>query len=127
VCGNTAILKGAEAVKTIMVFLLLAGFTQAGSAAPLWCTGTLINTMMVVDGTVMIYPSWLNNWTAICSTEGTFGAVPTEVCLTWYATAIKAQTTPLSVTIYYADASTYTCSTLPTYTSAIVPNQFILQ
>jgi hypothetical protein len=46
--------------------------------------------------------------------------------LAWYGAALKARADDTTVSIYYATNS-YTCATLPTYGSSIVPVYIGLQ
>jgi hypothetical protein len=86
------------------------------------CSGTVTRALLYADGSVNILSSWRNDYTVICNTNGTFGSVSAEICLAWYATALKAIANNKQVNIYYA--ATHTCATLPVYWSAPVPTYF---
>lgn len=105
-------------VRTLLVAVsaLCAG-PQAHAAVD--CVGTVAKVLLYADGTVNIVGSWRGDYTFVCSTSGSFGAVPAEVCLTWYATLMKAKTDNLNVTIYYNTNTA--CAALPTYGSSPVP------
>ena len=83
------------------------------------CAGTVVKVLLYGDGTVNLQSSWRNDFTVICNTNGTFGNIPAEVCLSWYATAMNAAAHGKQVTAYYA--ATYACATMPTYCSEPVP------
>ena len=101
-------------------FLLASGVSRA---TDLYCSGTVQYVLMYNDGTVAVLGSWRGDYTYLCSSSGSWGAIPQDVCLAWYATAVKAADDGKHVAIYYSP-STYTCSTLPTYSSAPVPFYF---
>jgi hypothetical protein len=105
---------------------LIVGVTLALFSLQSWavtdCTGTVNGALLYADGSVNILGSWRNDYTVICNTNGTFGNVAPEICLAWYATALKAVGTTRQVNIYYA--ATHTCATLPTYWSAPAPTYF---
>lgn len=86
------------------------------------CTGTVTRALLYGDGTVNLLTSWRGDYTEVCNTNGTFGSIAGDVCLSWYATALSAIAHGKQVNIYYA--GTYTCATLPTYWSAPVPTYF---
>jgi hypothetical protein len=92
-------------------------------AADLYCSGTVQYVLMYNDGTVALSGSWRGDYVYLCSTSGSWGSIPQEVCLAWYATAVKAADDGKHVAIYYSPSS-YTCATLPTYSSAPVPFYF---
>lgn len=83
------------------------------------CNGTVTRVLLYGDGTVNLLSSWRNDYTFLCNTNGTFGGIPAEVCLSWYATAMNAAAHGKQVNVYYA--ATYTCATLPIYSSSAVP------
>lgn len=83
------------------------------------CNGTVTRVLLYGDGTVNLLSSWRNDYTVLCNTNGTFGSIPAELCLSWYATAMNAAAHGKQVNVYYA--ATYTCATLPTYWSSPVP------
>ncbi len=83
------------------------------------CTGRVEDALLYADGTVNILGAWRGDFTVICNTHGTFGGISAEVCLSWYATAVKAVTDGAMLRIYYAE--NFTCATLPTYGAAPVP------
>lgn len=107
-------------------YKLIVGVTLAlfslQSHAVTDCSGTVIRALLYSDGSVNILSSWRNDYTYICNTNGTFGGVAPEICLAWYATALKAIASNKQVNIYYQ--ATHACATLPIYSSAPVPTYF---
>lgn len=99
---------------------------SASIASPLWCAGTLMAIYMTSDGSVEIKGTWRNEYTQICSDQGTFGGIDSVTCLSWFALAVKAQTAQVPVTVYYPDAGSYTCGNLPSYASALTPNYLLI-
>ena len=100
----------------VAVGALCAGH-QAHAAVD--CVGKIAKVLLYADGTVNIVGSWRGDYNFVCSTSGAFGSVPAEVCLSWYATLMKAKTDNLDVTVYYNTNTA--CSALPTYGSSPVP------
>jgi hypothetical protein len=106
--------------------LLLCAAGASCYAADFQCSGTVQYALLYADGTVNIMTSWRGDYTYLCSTSGSWApatAVPQEVCLSWYATAVKAAAEGRHVAVYYS-GTTYTCATLPTYSGAPVPLYF---
>jgi hypothetical protein len=83
------------------------------------CNGTVTRVLLYGDGTVNLLSSWRGDYTVLCNTNGTFGGIPSEVCLSWYGTLLNAASHGKQVNVYYG--VTLTCATLPTYWSAPVP------
>lgn len=100
-----------------IVAAALCGPSQAHAAVD--CVGKVAKVLLYEDGTVNIVGSWRGDYNFVCSTSGNFGNVPAEVCLSWYATLVKAKTDNLDVTVYYNTNTP--CSALPTYGSSPVP------
>jgi len=111
-------------IVALSVASLLAA--SAALANPLYCAGTVTAVYMSADGSVVIDGSWRNDYTQICSDQGTFGGIDTTTCLSWFALAVKAQTGSAPVTIYYPNAGAYTCTNLPTYGSALTPAYLLI-
>ena len=90
------------------------------SRAAIDCTGLVHYALFYADGTVNVLGEWRGGYTYLCNTNGTWGGVPPEVCLSWYATAVKAAADGKELALYYG-TDAYTCATLPTYSSSLVP------
>jgi len=106
--------------------LLLCTVGASCYATDFQCSGTVQYALLYNDGTVNIMTSWRNDYTYLCSTTGSWApaaAVSQDVCLSWYATAVKAAAEGKHVAIYYS-GTTYTCATIPTYSGAPVPLYF---
>ena len=83
------------------------------------CNGTVTRVLLYADGSVNLQGSWRGDFTVLCNTNGTFGGISSETCMSWYGTALSAAAHGKQINVYYA--ATYTCATLPTYWSAPVP------
>jgi len=94
--------------------------------ASLDCSGKISRVLMYSYGLVMVVGSWRGDYTAICSTDGTWGGISTETCLSWYAAALKAQAENTTVDIYYANPTATTCTSLPTYGNSLPPGYVML-
>lgn len=101
--------------------------TSSVHAAPLYCTGTISAVLMYADGRVMIQGTWRGDFTDICNGQGTWGGIAETTCLSWYGAALKARKDVTTVTVYYPNGGSYTCATIPTYSSAPVPGYLMLQ
>jgi hypothetical protein len=105
--------------RSIPVLGTVLALISVSSNAATDCNGTVTRSLLYGDGTVNVLTSYRNDYTVICNTNGTFGGIPGEVCLSWYATTLNAIAHGKQINIYYA--ATLTCATLPTYWSAPVP------
>lgn len=105
-------------------FQLLLGtaFATVGAQtqAAVSCEGLVSYALLYSDGTVNILGEWRGAYTILCNTNGTFGGIPAEICLSWYASAAKAAADGKAFAVYY-NTSSYTCANLPTYSSSLVP------
>lgn len=102
--------------KALAIFLAVFGCQQASAID---CNGKVLRVLLYVDGTVNILGNWRGDYTYICSTSGSWGNASTEVCLTWYASLVKARADNANVSISYNSSST--CATLPTYSASPMP------
>jgi hypothetical protein len=99
---------------SLAVTLALFGFQQAHATVE--CVGKVGSLILYQNGIVGVTADWNSAaFSFVCNTNGEFGGISTEVCLSWYATLMKAKSQNLNVTIYYD--SNATCPTLPTYGS----------
>ena len=106
-------------IGVLCMCVALLGFPILSRAA-IDCTNTVKVALLYSDGSVNIFGSWRNDYTVICNVRGEWGSVPAEVCLSWYATAVKAASEGKMLTLHYATTS-YTCANLPTYSNSLVP------
>lgn len=101
--------------KIVCISAALLGSYQAHAAIE--CVGKVGKVLLYADGSVNVLGAWRGDYTIVCNTNG--GAVSTEVCLSWYATLLKAKANNTDVTVYYN--TTYACNNLPTYGSTPTP------
>ncbi|MBM0106554.1 hypothetical protein JM946_17635 [Steroidobacter sp. S1-65] len=102
-----------------LIFAVGALCTAQQAQAAVDCVGKVAKVLLYSDGTVNIVGQWRGDYTFVCSTSGSFGTVSAEVCLSWYATLMKAKADNLDVTVYYNTNTA--CSALPTYGNSPVP------
>lgn len=88
--------------------------------ADIHCAGQVRDVLLYANGTVNLRGLWRNDYTYLCSTTGTWGNVPTEVCLSWYATAAKAVADGKELVVWYS-GNAHTCANLPTYGASPQP------
>jgi hypothetical protein len=101
---------------TAGLVMSMVGMIPSPAHADLYCTGKITSVLMYNDGSVMVVGSWRNDLTKLCNTQD--GTVPTEVCVSWYAAALKARTENSTVSVYYYGPSgspAASCAALPTY------------
>lgn len=90
------------------------------TSADIACAGQVREILLYANGTVNLRGNWRNDYTYLCNTTGAWGNVPTEVCLSWYATAAKALADGKEVIVWYA-GNAHTCANLPTYGNSPQP------
>jgi hypothetical protein len=92
----------------------------AATQAAIHCEGLVNYALLYSDGTVNVIGAWRGEYTYLCNTNGTWGGISAEVCLSWYALAAKAAADGKVLAVYY-NTDSYTCANLPTYGSSLVP------
>jgi hypothetical protein len=115
-----------EMRRAVIVSIIAAATALPAKADQLWCQGTIQSVLMYSDGRVMIVGSWRQDYTQVCTTQGSWGGISTETCLSWYGAAIKARADHSNVTVNYGNAQGFTCSNVPTYGSSLVPGYLML-
>src|SRR4051794_26825318 len=96
--------------RSIPVLGAVLALVSFSSHAATDCNGTVTRVLLYGDGSVNLLASYRNDYTVLCNTNGTFGGIPAEVCLSWYATALDAVAHGKQVNVYYG--ATLTCATL---------------
>ena len=94
--------------------------TCTTTQAAIQCDGLVNYALLYSDGTVNLHSAWRGEFTLLCNTNGTWGGIPAEVCLSWYAVAAKAAADGKVLTVYY-NTDSYSCANLPVYGSSLVP------
>jgi hypothetical protein len=102
--------------------VLLAGMMPTLAQAELSCSGKINAVLLYNDGSVLVGASWRNDYVKLCNTQD--GAVPSEVCLGWYAAALKARAENTTVGVHYYGTPAASCITLPTYNNTPAPAYF---
>jgi hypothetical protein len=106
--------------KIIFLFAMLSVMLSAQTlAASQWCNGTISRTYVGKDGTVFVYGTWRNDYTAVCSVNAIRDGVAPEVCKSWLSLIITGKTTKTPMIIHYTNAPA--CNVIPTYTNAPSP------
>jgi hypothetical protein len=102
-----------------ILFALIAG---GATADPLYCSGTIDNLYVEANGELTIRPSYHSNYTGICNIlTPRFGIEP-QLCVMWFAILHKANADNSPILIQYPNTGTsYTCATLPIYSSTPAP------
>lgn len=88
-------------------------------ATPQWCVGKVPNVLTHANGELIIFSTWRNDWTALCSVSGERAGVSVAVCRSWLAILLSAQAQGKTVIVQYGNAPT--CDALPTYGSTPAP------
>lgn len=112
----------------IMVFIMLCSvlISETAFASGIWCTGKVTNAYIDSDKNVILKGSWRNEYTRICSTDGSNG-VDTITCSLWFSIITTSMVHDKEVILMYSDQnSTLNCSNIPTYSSSPRPDYVML-
>jgi hypothetical protein len=110
----------------IIVLCSLLSIFQFAVAGNIWCTGTVSNVYIAADNSVVIKGSWRNDYTRICSTDGSTG-VDTVTCSLWFSIVSSSMTNDKQVILMYSDQNgQYQCNNLPTYYQIHNPSYVML-
>jgi hypothetical protein len=105
---------------SILTFVLLLLSTN-GFAANMWCSGFVSNVYIAADKSVIIKASWNDNYTRICSTDGSTG-IDTVTSSLWFSTITTSMVNNKSVMLMYSDNNgQFKCNSLPSYGSTPNP------
>ncbi|MBW8184284.1 hypothetical protein [Shewanella nanhaiensis] len=110
-----------------IVFCSIMSLLQCAVAGNIWCTGTVSNVYIAADNSVVIKGSWRNDYTRICSTDGSTG-IDTVTCSLWFSIISTAMTNDKQVKLMYSDRDgQFQCNNLPTYYSTHNPSYVMLE
>lgn len=99
------------------LLLMIAVVASAGAnAESIYCEGKIDNSYITNGGDVVIRGDWRDHWTKVCNVNDS----DVVKCSLWTSYVTSAVQNNLKVTVSYSNTG-YTCSNLPTYTSAPVP------
>lgn len=88
-----------------------------------YCTGTINRILVQNDGLLMVFPSWRNDWVALCSVSSVWNGISTQACNAWVAQATSLSLTlKTSVITFQSLANDAACATMPTYSAAPLAN-----
>lgn len=91
-----------------------------------FCKGTIENVWVEADGDTYINGSWAGH-TQICKINGDWKGVNAEVCKAWLSMAQIAHSTGGNVVVRYSDDAIPSCSEIPAYNAAPIPNYLLLE
>jgi hypothetical protein len=108
---------------SIAALLIAAGVVASTpvTAASLWCTGLVQRVLLYSEGGVMAQMSYRAEFTHVCNLHGSWAGIAAEVCMHWHASLMSARREGKATTIYYPEAGSATCATLPTYGASLAP------
>ena len=110
---------------TLLLFTIITiQFSTQAYAATQWCQGTISKTYIAKDGTLLIYGSWRNDYTAVCNVSQPRDGVSVEVCKSWLALIITGKTTQTPMIVYYGNVPS--CTEIPSYGGAPSPGYIML-
>jgi hypothetical protein len=89
-------------------------------AAPQWCGGKIERMFHDAGGVVFIFPTFRNDWIAICNVNAAWQGVTPEVCRGWLSETLSVILGDKSVTIFYSDVPS--CEAIPYYSLAPAPS-----
>jgi len=98
-------------------FLAIVALSVVPSAraASLFCSGTIPTVLVDVAGSVMIRPTWRNDYVTICSLVGGRNGIDGVTCAVWYSMAQNAINTQQPTTTYFPNTSAANCMGIGTY------------
>jgi len=105
-------------IRAVVVSALIV-FAVPAARADVWCSGSVLETLVYKDGGLMIRSSWRNDWTYICSMQSPWNGVATEACFSWYALVSSAKIHNKQIMALYVGESS--CASIPTYGSSPAP------
>jgi hypothetical protein len=112
----------AKNIERWRITLAAVGFAmvaQPVEAAPAYCTGGLERMFHEASGLVYVFPTFRNDWVAICNVNANWNGVTPEVCRAWVSEVLSVILTQKAVTMYYADIPS--CAAIPYYSNAPAP------
>lgn len=88
----------------------------------IWCSGKVSRIYIDRMNSVIIYSSWRNEWTRMCSTDGADGA-SVVTCSHWVSFLTNSINEDKSVTVMYSNLNdSAECDNLETYANAPAPS-----
>ncbi|CZF86984.1 hypothetical protein GMA8713_05025 [Grimontia marina] len=108
-------------VKLITVSLLL--FSSQAFSNAVWCYGNVERVYVEHSGGLIIFSTWRNEYTQLCSVNSVWKGITQEVCKSWLSMAMTAKVSQVPVITHYASSS---CESMPTYSNALAPIYFML-
>jgi hypothetical protein len=106
------------------LLLILIMFSSYASASSQWCSGTISRTYIAKDGTLFIFGSWRNDYTAICNVNEIRDGVTVDVCKSWLSMVITGKTAQIPMIAYYSNVPS--CTEIPKYNAAPSPGYIML-
>jgi hypothetical protein len=114
-------------MKKGLLALLALVVIQPAFAANIWCGGKVTNAYIDSSKNVIIKGTWRNDYTRICSTDGSNG-VDTVSCSLWFSIISTSMVHDKDVLLMYSDnGGTMTCANIPSYANAPGPQYVMLQ
>jgi hypothetical protein len=94
-------------VRTVFVALCLSALP---AHAALSCSGSVSSVLILVDGLILIKPSWHTEYRVMCGTAAAWGGISPQTCKRWHAQAQLAQSIQGTLTVDYPTSSATQCS-----------------
>lgn len=103
---------------------VLSGFAAAGT---LQCDGKITDVRVWSDGSVMVKPTWRNDWVNVCRVNVFSNNIDPATCKALYTAAITAMQIKTDTTMYYGNTTAATCAAMPTLQQASPLSEFWLK
>lgn len=112
-------------IKLFLVALLFLLNSVTANAATQWCYFNVDYIWTSANGSLFFYPKERGDHIQVCNIDQPYQGISTTVCKSWFQTLTVATAIKKRVIIQYNDAPA--CTSLPTYSSAPVPNYIMLE
>lgn len=108
-------------VKSITIPLVL--FSSQAFSSSIWCYGNVERVYVDHSGGLIIFSTWRNEYTQLCSMNSVWKGITQEVCKSWLSMAMTARVSQIPVRTMYTSSS---CESMPAYGNALAPSYFML-
>lgn len=106
---------------------VIAVISSLAHAATLQCDGKITDVRVWSDGSVMVKPTWRNDWVNVCRVNVFSNNIDPATCKALYTAAITAMQIKTDTTMYYGNTTAATCAAMPTLQQASPLSEFWLK
>jgi hypothetical protein len=101
------------------ILCLVLAVVAAPARADAYCSGNVLEYLVLNDGMLLVRGNWRGDWTNLCSLQSPWKSISIEACYSWYGlvSAAKIHNKPVGA-YYYGSVE---CSSLATYGNSPAP------